>query len=96
VRSECKKQANAQAKYGTPIWPSRAFLDYFGGLDYPRLPGIVVAIEPDAQFSNGFGAMVHSRVECKYNLQEKEVIRVEIMERQLQPFQPQSRMKSPN
>jgi len=40
-----------------------------------------VAIEPDAQFQNGFGAMAHSRVTCTYDLRAGKVIDVAITRR---------------
>lgn len=45
--------------------------------------GIAVLIEPDAQFLSGFGAMVHSRVVCAYNLRADHVINVTMTERQV-------------
>jgi hypothetical protein len=41
----------------------------------------VTLIERDAQFQNGFGAMVHSQVICKYDMKEKTVLDVTISER---------------
>ena len=38
----------------------------------------LVLVERDAQFQNGFGAMVHSRVECTYDLAGKKVIDIKI------------------
>lgn len=35
-------------------------------------------LQNEAQFSNGFGAMVHSRVVCTYNLRAKRVLNVSI------------------
>ena len=46
-------------------------------LSFPR----AVAIEPDAQLSNGFGAMVHSRVTCAYDLRAKRVLSVDVAPR---------------
>jgi len=66
----CKFAANARAKYGEPKWPSR--FDKFGS--YMRADksfvseGKAILIEKDAQFQNRFGAMVHVRVECSYDL----------------------------
>jgi hypothetical protein len=71
VRSQCEEEATKEANYGTPkfpsFWSGGSFASFRGGSDYVTT-GIVTAIEPDAQFSNGFGAMVHSTVTCIYDL----------------------------
>jgi hypothetical protein len=67
VQSACKIAAEAKAKYGTPKFPWFSFGSFLGGDDYPKT-GVVTVIEPDAQFSNGYGAMVHSEVRCIYDL----------------------------
>jgi hypothetical protein len=81
AKAACKTEANERAQYGTPVWP---WLSYFGtfrtGKDYVT-SGIAVAIEPDAQFQNGFGAMVHSRVTCTYDLRAQRVVSVDISPR---------------
>jgi len=76
----CKSEANTQVRYGSPEWPWLPFGTFRGGEDYVT-SGIAILIEPDAQFQNGFGAMVHSRVECTYDLRAKRVINVDISER---------------
>jgi hypothetical protein len=76
----CKMQANEQAKYGTPVWSWSPFGTYYRGNEYVT-SGEAVAIEPDAQFQNGFGAMVHSQVTCTYDLRAKRVISVDILAR---------------
>jgi hypothetical protein len=85
VRAACEIEATGKARYGTPVWPGfwsgGAFQSFHNGTDYVKT-GIVLAIEPDAQFQNGYGAMVHSRVFCKYNLTAKNVVGVDILERQ--------------
>jgi hypothetical protein len=40
--------------------------------------GTVTLIENDAQFQNGFGAMVHSTATCTYDLNTKQVTNVVI------------------
>jgi hypothetical protein len=81
VQSDCERAANKQAKYGTPIWPGfwsgGSFNTFHKGSDYVKT-GIVVAIEKDVQFSNEFGAMVHSTAYCKYDLNTNAVISVDI------------------
>jgi hypothetical protein len=76
----CKRAANDQAKYGSPDWPWLAFSSFYKGKNYVT-SGMAVAIEPDAQFSNGFGAKVHSRVTCSYDLRAKRVTDVQILPR---------------
>jgi hypothetical protein len=82
VQDDCKEAANKRAKYGTPIWPGfwsgGAFGRFQRGTDYVTT-GTVLAIEKDAQFQNGFGAMVHSTVYCKYDLKTKTVVNVDII-----------------
>jgi predicted nucleic acid-binding Zn ribbon protein len=77
VQVRCKRAANDRAKYGSPDWPWLAFGSFYKGNNYVTA-GIAVAIEPDAQFSNGFGAMVHSRVTCTYDLRANRVTDVQI------------------
>jgi len=67
ARAACRIAADAQAKYGTPVWPWIKFSSYRYGIDYITT-GNAVLIENDAQFQNGFGAMVHSRVICTYDM----------------------------
>lgn len=76
----CKRVATEQAKYGTPQWPTLYFGSFKGGSDFLKT-GTAILIEPDAQFQNGFGAMVHSRVVCTYDLNAKEVKNVSILPR---------------
>jgi hypothetical protein len=79
AKVDCKFAANDQAKYGTPKWPSwgSEFGSFRRGDDYKS--GKVTLIEPDAQFSNGFGAMVHVRATCQYDLREKRVLSVNLV-----------------
>src|SRR5438309_4418197 len=74
VQVECKHTANDRARYGNPDWPWAAFGSFYKRNNYIT-SGIAVAVEPDAQFSNGFGAMVHSRVTCTCDLRAKRVRR---------------------
>ena len=77
VQTRCKSSAKDSAKYGTPEFPWFSFGSFLRGSDYPKT-GIVTTIEPDAQFSNGFGAMVHTRVVCKYDLKSNAVLDVSL------------------
>jgi hypothetical protein len=72
VQVECKHAPNDRAKYGNPDWPWVAFGTFYGGNNYVT-SGVAIAVEPDAQFSNGFGGMVRSRVTCTYDLRAKRV-----------------------
>ncbi|MGH9806371.1 MAG: hypothetical protein ACRD9W_03780 [Terriglobia bacterium] len=78
VQVECKEEANSEAKYGTPEWPWLPFGSFLKGTDYST-SGIATAIEADAQFQNGFGAMVHSTVTCRYDLRAQKVLDVSIL-----------------
>jgi len=60
-------KAETLAKFGSPVWPWFAFGSFYSGDNYVKT-GIAVLVEPDAQFQNGFGAMVHSRVVCTYDM----------------------------
>ncbi|WP_376094571.1 hypothetical protein ACE7GA_01395 [Roseomonas sp. CCTCC AB2023176] len=77
VQTRCKRQATDLARYGDPVWPWFSFGSFLRGDDYPQT-GIVVAIEPRAQFGNGFGAKVNSRVTCRYDLNRGEVVDVQV------------------
>jgi hypothetical protein len=74
----CQRAANEQARYGTTtVWPWVAFGRFRRGTDYVN-SGIAVLIERDAQFQNGFGAMVHSEVVCTYDLRAEKVTNISI------------------
>jgi hypothetical protein len=79
VKFGCKTAATDRAKYGTPEWPTFFFSSFYPGTNYST--GIVTLIEPDAKFQNGFGAMVHSRVQCEFDLRADKVINVTIAQR---------------
>jgi len=72
----CKSAATGQARYGSPSFPWLSFSSFLKGTTYKS--GIATLIEPDAQFPNGFGAMVHSQVSCQYDLVAKRVLNVTI------------------
>jgi hypothetical protein len=77
AKALCKTEANENARFGTPQWPWLAFSTFYKGNSYAS-SGRSILIEPDAQFSNGFGAMVHSQVVCEYDLRAKKVINVSV------------------
>ena len=78
VQVECKMEAEHEAEYGSPSWPWLAFGNFLKGKDYVST-GVATAIEPDAQFQNGFGAMVHSTVTCEYDLRTQKVTNISIV-----------------
>jgi hypothetical protein len=78
AQDSCKQEAESLAKYGTPKFPFLYYFDtFYKGDQYPKT-GIAVLIEKDAQYSNGFGAMVHSTATCTYDLNQKKVVTVNI------------------
>jgi hypothetical protein len=72
-QSYCKIEAEKLAKYGSPKWPWLAFSTFYTGKEYVKT-GIATLVEKDAQFSNAFGAMVHSTVTCRYDLNLQKVL----------------------
>lgn len=78
VKSECQRVADARAKYGSPIWPWQPFETYRTGKSYVAT-GKVIAIEPDAQFENGFGGKVHSTVTCTYDVWSRSVTDLQVL-----------------
>ena len=77
AQARCQSEAETSAKYGTPKWPWFDFGTFLGGDGYVK-SGVVVLIEKNAQFQNGFGAMVHSTVTCQYDLSSNQVVNVAI------------------
>jgi hypothetical protein len=77
-RVQCLFAAKQAAKYGDPTFPSHFYFSSFhGNGDYVG-DGIAVLIEPDARFQNAFGAMVHSHVECTYDIRADKVTNIEV------------------
>jgi hypothetical protein len=75
---ECKEEAIKRAKYGDPKFPwAYPFSTFYTGDQYPKT-GIAILVEKEAQYQNGFGAMVHSQVTCTYDLRAKKVLNIEI------------------
>lgn len=83
IPTSCKAAANRKAEYGTPVWPGFSSGGPFGNIRAGDqvVNGLVLVIEPDAQFQNEFGAMVHSTVFCQYDLKTKTVVSVSIEKR---------------
>ena len=75
---DCKAEASKRAKYGDPKFPwPFYFATFHKGNQYPKT-GIAILIENEAQFQNGFGAMVHSKVTCTYDLHAQRVLDISI------------------
>lgn len=76
LRFECKWETEKKIKYGEAKWPwGYAFGSLFIGDSAPKT-GIITLIEPDVRIQNKYGAMVHTEVECTYDLKEKKVTSV--------------------
>ena len=63
----CKRSAIDRGRYGEPSFPWLSFGRFLPGDDYPKT-GIITLIELDARYANQFGAMVQTRVACRYDL----------------------------
>ena len=77
AQRECKSEATERARYGTPVWLWFSFSTFYKGKEYTTT-GTAILIEPDAQFSNAFGAMAHSTVICTYDLRTERVINIDV------------------
>jgi len=66
----CKEALGKSVKFGDPEWTWGAFGSFRIGDDYPKT-GLLKLVDPDVQIPNGFGAKVHSKVECWYDLNKK-------------------------
>lgn len=76
ARFRCQTAAAKLAKYGEPKFPSAwdggSFGTFVTGNDFSSTKNIVF-YENDAQFQNMFGAMLHVRLRCVYNLEHEQV-----------------------
>jgi hypothetical protein len=79
IQVACQIEAEKRAKYGTPKWPWLPFGSFYTGTSYIT-SGKAIAIEKDAQFQNGFGAMAHATVICFYDLNTNQVVDVSILQ----------------
>jgi hypothetical protein len=81
VKACCEMAAEAAAKYGTPTlrknWLYPSFGKYYDGDHYVKT-GVVIEVEPNAQYQNAFGAMANSTVTCSYDLHQGKVIGLEV------------------
>jgi hypothetical protein len=81
VQVNCQEKVDNEVQYGEPKWPGfwsgGAFETFLKGTDYVST-GTVVAIEPNVQIQNAFGAMVHSTAYCRYDLNSKSVLSVSV------------------
>lgn len=73
----CRYAAERLAKYGSRTFPFFSFAKFRSSNDYVST-GIGVLIENDAQFQNGFGAMEHASLRCKYDLNTQHVVDVSV------------------
>ena len=94
MRGRCEDAADGKAAYGTPIWPgvwSGGSFGSFNDGDASIRLGQAILIEPDAQFQNEYGAMVHTSVVCVYDLPSKTVTRVNVLGHRLRRLHPSRR-----
>jgi hypothetical protein len=79
AQAACQEKVNEQVAYGSPKWPGfwsgGPFTSFQVGSDYVST-GVVLAIEPNVQIQNQYGAMVHSTAYCRYDLNAKSVLNV--------------------
>jgi TonB family protein len=74
VQAACKTAIDDKVQYGKPKWRWFVSLSRFlKGDDYVK-SGKAVAIDPDVQLQNMYGAMVHAKVWCTFDLRAKKVI----------------------
>jgi hypothetical protein len=78
IGAACMSALENNVKYGAPKWPWMPFSNYNYGMDYV-LTGKAVAIEPNVQLQNGFGAMVHSKAVCTYDLRAEKVTNLQVI-----------------
>jgi hypothetical protein len=76
-RGECEFAAKAEAKFGTPSVRFRLSRTDTGESTFLR-SGKAVFVDLDARYPNEFGAMSHAVVVCTYDLDTKEVEKVDI------------------
>jgi RNA polymerase subunit RPABC4/transcription elongation factor Spt4 len=80
VASACKQEADGRAKYGNPKWSWYSFGSFLPG-DSAAKKGVISAVDNDVQFQNGFGAYARVKVVCEYDLRQKKVLNVSIIDR---------------
>ena len=68
----CQYAAKKLAKHGSPSF--RSSVQSLPHRQRLREDRIAALIEPEAEFQNGYGAMVHSVVTCKYDLNSQHVV----------------------
>jgi hypothetical protein len=76
----CKAEINKKLKFGSAMWPWFAFSSFDAGSPGHESDlikqGLADLYEPDVQFSNVYGAMVHADVTCEYSLRNLTIIGV--------------------
>lgn len=74
VQAACETAIDDNVQYGKPKWRWFVSLSSFlTGDDYVK-SGRAIAIDPDVQLQNMYGAMVHAKVWCTFDLRAKKVI----------------------
>ncbi|MCK1316009.1 MULTISPECIES: hypothetical protein [unclassified Bradyrhizobium] len=73
----CQYAAKKLAKYGAPSFPFFSFSNFNSGNDFVRT-GQATLVEPDAEFQNASGTIVHIVVTCKYDLNSQRVVDVSL------------------
>lgn len=77
---DCEIATENQARYGEPDWGGFfrvSFGSYLTGDSYIN-NGIATLIESNVKLQNGFGAMVRSRVKCRYDLENEAVLSISV------------------
>ena len=76
---KCKDKANEMAKFGQPQWPWHSFAYFTRGKSY--LEGsLILLVDKDVKFQNGFGVYGKVTVRCLFDLKSDSVIDVTIDE----------------
>lgn len=73
----CQYAAKKLAKYGAPSFPFFSFSTFSSGNEFVRT-GQATLVEPNAEFQNGYGTIVHIVVTCKYDLNSQQVVDVSL------------------
>jgi len=76
----CKLIAESAANYGDPEFPRFPFGTTLVDRNAFAEDGIVNLREEDAQFQNGFGAMVNVMIECAYSLKKETVVDINVID----------------
>ena len=75
----CENETNQRVKYGSPQWPWLPFTTFHSGSDYIQT-GLITLIDKNVKIMNVYGTPVRSVVECRYNINNKKVEDVSIID----------------